>query len=146
RAHVGASRAIRDVSPRLADRQAAKEVGMSASLTGQSHAQARAEPLPPFRELVWADLRAMAELKGARFPSPVALIDILLLPGTLTVLLFRLSCLFHHAGLRPVSRLLYIMNLVLFGADLAPGAHVGPGFVIPHPVGIGMANRVRLGR
>lgn len=88
----------------------------------------------------------MAALKGVRLSSPSGLMDVLLLPGTLAVLLFRVSTALHAAGLRPLSRIVYILNLVLFGADLAPGTQVGPGLVIPHPVGVGFAREARLGR
>ena len=99
-----------------------------------------------FAQTVWADLSGLAKLKGARLTRPGGLIDVLMLPGTLSVLLFRLSCVFHETGLRPISRLLYILNLVLFGADLSPGAQVGPGLVIPHPVGVGFTKEARIGR
>lgn len=98
------------------------------------------------REAVLADLRGMATLKGVRLSSPSGLADVLMLPGTLAVLLFRLSSVFHDAGMRPLSRLLYLLNLVLFGADLAPGTEVGPGLVIPHPVGVGFAKETRIGK
>lgn len=97
-------------------------------------------------DTVLADLRGMARLKGVRLSSPSGLADVLMLPGTLAVLLFRLSSAFHDAGFRPVSRVLYLLNLILFGADLAPGTPVGPGLVIPHPVGVGFARETRIGK
>ena len=47
--------------------------------------------------------------------------------------------------MRPVSRLVYFANCVLFGADLAPSADVGPGLALPHPVGVAFSG-VRIGR
>jgi serine O-acetyltransferase len=100
-------------------------------------------------QLVRADLASMAELKQARFPSIAGLVDVLLLPGTWAVLLFRVSNALHRFGLRPLSRLVYFANCVLFGADLAPTADVGGGLALPHPVGVAfspvrMGERVRL--
>ncbi len=97
-----------------------------------------------FLELVRADLASMADLKQARWPSVTGLVDILLLPGTWAVLLFRASGALHRAGLRPFSRLVYFLNCVVFGADLAPSAEVGPGLALPHPVGVAFS-AVRIG-
>jgi serine O-acetyltransferase len=102
-----------------------------------------------FARLVRADLASMAELKQARFPSIGGIVDVLLLPGTWAVLLFRVSNALHRLGLRPFSRLVYFANCVLFGADLAPTAEVGGGLALPHPVGVAfspvrMGERVRL--
>jgi serine O-acetyltransferase len=95
--------------------------------------------------VVRADLASMAELKQTPFPSVGSVVDLLLLPGTWAVLLFRLSSLLHASGLRPLSRLVYFANCVLFGADLAPTATVGPGLALPHPVGVAFSP-VHIGR
>ena len=100
---------------------------------------------PGFLDLVREDLASMAELKKARWPSLSGLADILLLPGTWAVLLFRISGALHRAGLRPLSRIVYFFNCVLFGADLAPSADIGPGLALPHPVGVAFSP-VRIGR
>jgi serine O-acetyltransferase len=100
------------------------------------HSRGERDSAPRFSALVRADLASMAELKQARYPSLAGLVDILLLPGTWAVLLFRVSAALHALGLRPFSRLIYFANCVLFGADLAPGARVGPGLSLPHPVGV----------
>ena len=100
---------------------------------------------PGLREVVWADLAAVARLKGCRFPSAVGLVDVLLIPGTWAVLLYRLACFFHEHHLRPFSRLLYFANVVLFSADLAPGSKVGPGLAVPHPVFTGWGSGLTMG-
>lgn len=93
-----------------------------------------------------ADLESFAELRGKKLHSPLALLDVLFFPGVLAVLLFRLAGAFHRVRLRPISRLLYILNLVLFGVDLAPSAEVGPGLALPHPNGVAIAPATRIGR
>lgn len=98
------------------------------------------------RATVRADLAAMAKLKGTPFPSWRSVLDLLSLPGTCAVLLFRVGSWCHHHGLRPVSRLCYFANVVLFGADLAPGARVGPGLAIAHPVFCGWGSGLTMGR
>jgi serine O-acetyltransferase len=104
------------------------------------------EPRPSFRETVWGDLQGFAALKGVKLGTTWGLLDVLLFPGVMAVLLFRVSSLFHQMHLRPVSRLLYILNVMLFGADIAPGARIGPGFTVPHPVGVTIGGPVVMGR
>ena len=99
-----------------------------------------------FLGTVRADLESFAELRGKKLNSPLALLDVLFFPGVLAVLLFRLAGALHRARLRPISRLLYILNLVLFGVDLAPSAEVGPGLALPHPNGVAIAPATRIGR
>jgi len=103
---------------------------------GASDAQAGP---PRFFEAVKGDLATMAVMKEADYPSLGGLVDILALPGTWAVLLFRLAGALHRAGLRPLSRLVYFANCVLFGADLAPTAVVQPGLALPHPVGVAVS-------
>ena len=98
-----------------------------------------------FWGLVRADFESMAEMKRVRWPSVPALVDLLLLPGTWAVLLFRIAAALHRSGLRPISRLVYFANCVLFSADLAPSADVGPGLSLPHPVGVAFSE-VTIGR
>jgi serine O-acetyltransferase len=101
---------------------------------------------PSFFATIHEDLESFAELLGTPLNSVMAYVNVLMFPGVMSVLLFRLSGSFHRAGLRPLSRLLYILNVVLFSADLAPGAQVGPGLAIPHPVGVGLAAKAVLGK
>jgi serine O-acetyltransferase len=95
---------------------------------------------------MWADLESFAELKGSRLRTPGRVIDVVMYPGVMAVLLYRLSHVCHYAGLRPFSRLLYILNYILFGVDLAPAARIGPGLALPHPTGVAVANGSVLGR
>jgi serine O-acetyltransferase len=102
-------------------------------------------PVPGLREAIRGDLAQMAKIKECRFPSLGGYIDILSIPGTWAVILFRLASTAHHRGLRPISRFLFFLNCVLFGAELHPGAVFQPGLVIPHPIGMGFASGIRGG-
>ncbi len=118
-------------------------------MTTNGHTPAKDEsPIerPTLRQTVLADLTAVARLKGRSRLTLLSALDVIALPGTCAVILFRIGAAFHRRRLTPVSRLCYFMNVVLFGADLAPGAKVGPGLVIGHPVGTGWGNAFTCGR
>src|SRR3954471_13801834 len=100
---------------------------------------------PGFLEPVRGDFARIAAMKKTRSPSVYGLVDILGLPGTWAVLLFRVAVALHQRGLRPLSRLVYFLNGVLFTVDLIPTAVVQPGLALPHPHGVGMGD-VRIGR
>lgn len=106
----------------------------------------RGDGSPGLLGTIRADLAAMARLKGRSKLTAGAAVDVLALPGTWAVLLFRLASFCHRSHLRPFSRMLYFLNVVLYGADLAPGAQVGPGLSIPHPVGCGWGSGLTVGR
>jgi serine O-acetyltransferase len=88
----------------------------------------------------------MARRKECRFPSVVGAIDIFSIPGTWAVILFRLASTAHHKGLRPLSRFIFFVNSVVFGAEMHPGAIVQPGLVVPHPAGMGFSSGLRIGK
>lgn len=96
--------------------------------------------------LIAADLTALAEVEEIRYPALTGRIRLAMHPGAWAVVLFRLATWLHHRGLRPLSRLLYILNMALTGVDCAPGAVVGPGLAIPRPHGSGFGYGVQIGR
>lgn len=105
--------------------------------------------MTPFRELrttIAADFAGMARVKGTTARGVGPTVDVLGLPGTWATLLFRLASACHRSRLRPLSRILYFLNVILTGADLNPAARVGPGLVIGHPVGMGWGKGFTCGR
>lgn len=101
---------------------------------------------PSLRQVLRTDLAEMAKLKGTSLAGPAGYADVLALPGTWTVLMYRMANWCHERPrLKPVSRILYVANVVVTGAELHPGGSVGPGLVIPHPVGIIVAGDVIIG-
>jgi serine O-acetyltransferase len=97
------------------------------------------------RQTIRIDLREMAAIKSVPFPSVKSTVDILLLPGTWAVINFRIMAALHRRGLRPISRLMYFANVVLFAFDVPPSAQIGPGLVTPHPNGVAIDGRAKLG-
>ncbi|HEY5822525.1 MAG TPA: hypothetical protein VIT20_11145 [Propionibacteriaceae bacterium] len=98
------------------------------------------------RQTIAADLAAVASIRGVERLSVPAALSALALPGSCAVLMFRLAAASRRAGLRPLGRLLYFLNVVWFGAAMHPAARVGPGLVIAHPVGIGWGEFFTCGR
>jgi serine O-acetyltransferase len=103
-------------------------------------------PVSTLGATITADLANFAAARQRPPESVAARVDAALLPGAMAVMLFRLASWCHRRRLRPISRLLYILNITLFGLDIAPGVDAGPGLVIPHPVGVVIAAGTRLGR
>jgi serine O-acetyltransferase len=87
-------------------------------------------------ELLRGDLERYYSLIGkkvtvSKFGALKAFLNVRLLP----VALIRLAywCSKHHLG--AVSKILCLMNLVLFGLEYSPKVKVGPGLFLPHTVG-----------
>jgi serine O-acetyltransferase len=91
---------------------------------------------------VRSDLASTALIKQVPYPSVKGLVDILLLPGTWAVILFRVSSRLHRAKLRTAARLVAAVDTILFGCDLDPVAVVGGGLVLPHPNGVAFGSVV----
>ena len=89
--------------------------------------------------------RYLAIQRGPRV-SPGHYIAVLTRVDFWAVVLFRLAAAARRNGLGPVARVLSVINIVCFGADLHPRARVGPGFVVANPVGVSIGAGVRIGR
>jgi serine O-acetyltransferase len=118
---------------------------MVAGVHVMSAEAATAAPTYTLRQLIAADMAEMAKAKGTPYPSIGGVVDVLSIPGMWAAILWRLGMAAYQRNLKPISRLIYFLNIVLFGAELHSGAIVGPGVVIPHPVGIAFASGVTLG-
>ena len=66
-------------------------------------------------------------------------------PGFRTTVLYRLANLAWRAGHIHLGLAIAAHNLKVTGADIQPGASIGPGLVIRHPVGIVVGIRVVIG-
>lgn len=67
-------------------------------------------------------------------------------PGLSSVLLFRLQDGFYRGNLLLLAYLLHRVNLNLHGIDILPGAVIGDGLRIDHPVGIVIGAGAKIGR
>jgi serine O-acetyltransferase len=110
---------------------------------------ASGQPLPratvSFMATIRGDVRAWLAAMPGTGHSPRRIGSLLGHPGFLAVVVFRLAGAAHRNGLLPIARLLYILNTVLFGAELSPHAVVGPGLVILSPVGVAFGAGAQLG-
>ena len=104
------------------------------------------ERKPGLWRTIHLDLESFADLKGVRLHSPMSYLDVLMFPGVIAVILFRFTSFFHHHHLRPLSRLLYLLNFVLFSVELSPACQIGPGLALPHPAGVAIVGGARIGR
>lgn len=71
------------------------------------------------------------EVTVSKFGALKAFLSVRLLP----VALIRLAywCSNHYLG--PVSKVICLINLVLFGLEYSPKVKIGPGLFLPHTVG-----------
>jgi len=83
-----------------------------------------------FVSLVKADLLRLGNSSGLRLW--IRLIH----PRFVPVFLIRLSQLFHSSRLlRPISMMLSLVNVIVFGLEVTPRCKIGPGLLIPHTSG-----------
>jgi len=88
-----------------------------------------------------SDIRSSARSHGMFW----RLKAIVLSPGLSAVLLFRLQDGFYRIKLLPLAYLVHRVNLNLHGIDILPGATIGDGLRIDHPVGIVVGGGVKIG-
>ncbi len=121
----------------------------SAASASPGVAEKSAQPPAPLslRELMLADIAGMVIDRGgsrARYALEVAL-KIALYPRLQSVLLFRLSHACYHARLALVAYWLQGVGLRRSGAEIHPGAQIGPGFCLVHSAGVVIGDRARIG-
>jgi serine O-acetyltransferase len=97
-------------------------------------------------DLIRADYAGQLALEPNRPRNLRRHADVLTQPGFWAVVMFRLVVASHRAGLVPISRLLWLLNLFIFGTEMSPRAYVGPGLVVPHPLSTGFGGGTRIGR
>ena len=97
------------------------------------------------RLLIAADLRHRAKLDGKHY-SWFTYVKLLPTPPALAVVIGRLQRFFHLNGWKLVAKVLGTVNIIFFSVEIAPGAEIGPGFVIGHANGVIITDQVTLGR
>ncbi len=138
----------RSPGPATSVRLAMSEMGPTGPTAGDDTVSARQPgPSHTLSELLRADFAGFMNLDGEKVRSVTRrTFDVLTLPGFWAVVIYRLSALAHRRGLVPVSRLLMVLDVVLFSCEISPRVEAGPGLVVPHPQGVAIGGGVRLGR
>lgn len=77
-----------------------------------------------------------------------ALRAFVLCPGFSVVTRYRLARAWRHSGRlrRLAARLLWLSNTRAFGCYISPAAEIGPGLILPHPVGVVIGEGSVIGR
>lgn len=98
---------------------------------------------------LWEDLKMHTpERKGrhwARY-GLLLLINFLLSSGFHVCVLYRFGAWFHKMHLRPLSIIAEKLIYHLYHCVIPCSAQIGPALWIPHPLGIVLSSRARLGR
>ncbi|MGA3007069.1 MAG: DapH/DapD/GlmU-related protein [Opitutaceae bacterium] len=88
-----------------------------------------------FRTLVRSDIERFAEHTGMKL-SFGKKVSIFFMPSIQAIFLHRLGRYLYLRGWRIVSRLLFTLNIVIWGTDIPPMTRIGSGFYMPHTVGV----------
>ena len=95
---------------------------------------------------MWRSIRCDIERAARSHGKLWGLKTLFLSPGLSAVLLFRLQDSLFRSKLLPLSYMVYRANLNLHGIDILPGASIGDGLRIDHPVGIVVGAGSRIGK
>jgi serine O-acetyltransferase len=96
-----------------------------------------------FSELVFSDLQRYRP--GERGWIRV-LARCLVLPGMIASVILRAQQCLRRSGHERSSNLLRVVGNVLVGADLTPGATIGPGLVLYTPLGVCIGSGATIGK
>jgi len=89
-----------------------------------------------------ADLRSFSH--GSKFRDYIKVF--ILSPGFRAVMIFRLQSWAYEKKFLLLSYYFYKLNLRNYGFDALPGALIGPGLLVEHPVGIVIGAGVEIGK
>jgi serine O-acetyltransferase len=96
-----------------------------------------------FSELVFSDLERYRP--GERGWIRV-IARCVVLPGMSASIIVRAQQCLARSGHERWANVLRVAGTVLVGADFSPGAIIGPGFMLIHPVGVSIGTGVQIGR
>jgi serine O-acetyltransferase len=91
--------------------------------------------LRELRDLVSSDIERFAEHCDMKLTFRRRL-SVFLMPSIQSIFMYRLSRYFFLHGWVGVARLLYTLNLMMWGADISSVTKIGRSFYMPHPVGV----------
>ena len=96
------------------------------------------EDAPPS---LWSLIKADYERLGALFAAPMSHVY----PNFYAVLSHRISHALYERGWRKLAGVLMVLCHTLTGAEIRPGARIGPGLVLVHTTGVNVGE-VLVGR
>jgi serine O-acetyltransferase len=79
-------------------------------------------------------------------PSGLRILSVMLSPAGMAVTIFRLQSYFLDLGLYPVSKILAVLNIILYGVEIDPAAQIDEGLVLGNANGIVLHRLVRIGK
>ena len=95
--------------------------------------------------LIKKDLLCRIDCDGNK-PSGLRLLSVMLSPPGMAVTIFRLQSYFFAANLYPVSKILAVLNIILYGVEIDPAAQIDEGLVLGHANGLVIHRLVRIGK
>ncbi|MDP9233845.1 MAG: serine O-acetyltransferase [Actinomycetota bacterium] len=103
------------------------------------------DPLP---QGLRGDIAKLFSLEGTHEGKPTVgkvIGRVLTRPGPLALVLYRFSNALWGRGWHTIAELIWRANLFITGADIHPGAEIGPGLRITHTSGLVIGRGVRIG-
>jgi|HubBroStandDraft_2_1064218.scaffolds.fasta_scaffold104610_2 serine O-acetyltransferase len=88
-----------------------------------------------FRDLVASDIERFAEHTGMKL-SFRKKVSIFFMPSIQAIFIYRLGRYLYLRGWRLIPRILFTLNIVIWGTDIPPMTRIGRGFYMPHTVGM----------
>jgi serine O-acetyltransferase len=96
-----------------------------------------------FSQLVFSDLRRYRPDDNPNWLRVLA--RCLVLPGMIASIILRAQQCLYRSGHRRLADITRTVGVLLVNADFVPGMEVGTGLLIPHPTGVTIGNRLRVG-
>jgi serine O-acetyltransferase len=103
------------------------------------------DPLP---QGLRGDIAKLFSVEGTHEGKPtvgMVIGRVLTRPGPLALVLYRFSNALWGRGWHTIAELIWRANLFITGADIHPGAEIGPGLRITHTSGLVIGRGVRIG-
>jgi serine O-acetyltransferase len=91
--------------------------------------------LRELRGLVASDIERFAEHTGVRL-SFTKRISIFFMPSIQAIFLYRVGRFLYLRGWHMTARVLFTLNILLWGTDITPLTRIGRRFYMPHTVGV----------
>lgn len=95
--------------------------------------------------LIKLDIKRRMESDGLPC-SPLSILKTIFMPSSMVVIIFRLSKYFYAKRIYIISKLLTILNIVLFSTEIQPGCEIGGGFLVGHADGIAIHKNAKIGK